>query len=207
MYFATNIDEIQTAMEASAPRPIKEVLLETYPDCTIDCNNRAHAPYDGYECPYTGKMFRAGEFLPFEYNEEQVIVSSGARARALWVCCDGEIYSFEGTRAQIRAGAEVAKEQTAEFDKAAAHVGDIKERKDFELRLIAIFTNEGYYGVEFTHLMRDQNNNPVVYKGTKRFDCKEGQIVELTATVKSHWISKYDGRKATYINRPKIMNK
>lgn len=204
MYFATNIEEIQNAIEANAPRPIKDVLLETYPDCTIDRNNRAHAPYDGYECPYTGKLFRAGEYLPFEFSEDQVIMKGGSPSRALWVYCEGEIYSLEGTKAQIRSGAEIAKNQTAIFDASANHVGEVKKRQDFTLRLLAIFTDAGIYGLEHTHLMRDEENNPVVYKGTKKLPCKEGEVINITATVKSHWVSKYDGRKGTYINRPKV---
>lgn len=203
MYFATDIEEIQNEMDANAPRPIKEVLLETYPDCTIDCNNRAHAPYDGYECPYTGKIFRAGEYLPFEFSEDQIIIKNGTPKRSLWIYCDGEIYSLEGTKAQIRAGAELAKDQTAIFDSNANHVGEVKKRQEINLRLLTIFTNQGIYGLEHTHLMRDENENPVVYKGTKKLECKEGEIINLVATVKSHWVSKHDGRKATYINRPK----
>ena len=207
MYFATNIEEIQNAMNAKAPRPIREVILDYYPDCTIDRNNRAHAPYEGYVCEFTGKSFRAGEYLPFEPNEDDVwLGKTGSKPRLLWVFSEGEIYSFEGTKTQIKAGAEIAKTQTAEFDKNSNHVGELKKRAEFNLRLMTVFVNnEGMYGPEFTHMFRDENNNSVVYKGTKKIECKYGDTVTMVATVKSHWTSKNDGRKATYVNRPKIV--
>lgn len=204
MYFATDITAIQTAMEAKAPRPIRDILMEHYPDCTIDRNNRAHAPYDGYECQFTGKQFRAGEYLPFEPSEDQEIVRKGNTIRALWVYSEGEVFCLEGTKGQIRAGAEIAKNQAAEFDKTVNHVGEVKQRIDLKLRLFARFSEFGLYGTEYTHLLRDENNNPVVYKGTTKLEAELGDYIEMKATIKSHWTSKYDGRKATYINRPKL---
>lgn len=205
MYFATDITAIQTAMEAKAPRPIRDILMEHYPDCTIDRNNRAHAPYDGYECQFTGKQFRAGEYLPFEPSEDQEIVRKGNTIRALWVYSEGEVFCLEGTKGQIRAGAEIAKNQAAEFDKTVNHVGTVGARLDFTLRLLAVFSDMGFYGMEYTHLMRDDKNNPVIYKGTSRFPHKEGDVLVVKATVKNHWTSKDNGRKATYINRPKVL--
>jgi hypothetical protein len=204
MYFATDITEIQAAMEATAPRPIRDVILEYYPDCTIDRNNRAHAPYDGYECQFTGKQFRAGEYLPFEPSEEDAL-RPGKAVRRLWVFCDGETYSFEATKAQVAAGAEVAKRQAAEFDSTkATHVGELKKRADLKLRLLGKFVDFGYYGPEITHFLRDENNNPVVYKGAKSLKAELGEFIEIKATIKAHWTARDGSRKATYINRPTV---
>ena len=203
MYFATELAPIVAAMEANAPRPIEEVLREYYPDCTIDNNGRAHAPYDGYECEFTGKLFRAGEYLPFEISDPMENIMRGGRAvrTDIVVMVDGVVHYIEGTKAQRRAGAEVAKEQAAAFDREASHVGEIKGRQVFELTLLMVFDNMGFYGTVYTHYLRDVCGNSVVYKGTKLLDAKVGEIVKIKATVKSHWTSA-DGRKATYINRP-----
>lgn len=206
MYFATDINKIQTAMEAKAPRPIQEVLLEYYPNCTIDRNGRAHAPYDGYVCEFTGKVFRAGEYLPFEVDEELIIRGKSSRPRVLWVFVDGNIYSLEGTKSQIAAGASEAKYQGIDYDcKKASHVGTVGKRDTFNLRLFQIFSEVGFYGPEYTHLFRDEQNNPVIYKGSKKIEIEYGEIVKLNAMVKSHWTSQQNGKKVTYINRPKVI--
>lgn len=206
MFFATDTKEIELAMEAKAPRPIREVILEHYPDCIIDCNGRAHAPYDGYECQWTGRQYRGGEYLPFETTEDSYVGRSTTQRR-LWVyeSTSGEIFSFEGTKTQVKAGQTVAKEQATLHDKNSKHVGEVKARQEFDLRLLVVFTNYGTYGAEYTHYMRDDENNSVVYKGTKKLDVVQGEKIKLLATVKNHWTSPIDGRKATYINRPKIL--
>lgn len=203
MYFATDLNPIIEAMDAKAPRPIEDVLREYYPDCTIDCNGRAHAPYDGYECPFTGKLFRAGEYLPFEPDDGLEIVGRGGNNNYFLnvMTTDGKFHILEGSPAQRKAGGRVAKEQAEEFDRNATHVGEVKKRQVFELTLMVVFENMGFYGTEFTHYLRDCDGNSVVYKGTKKLDAKPGEIVKIKATVKSHWTSS-DGRKATYINRP-----
>ena len=201
MYFATNLTEIQTAMKAKTPRTVREVIHEHYPDATIDCNNRAHAPFDGYVCPHTQNVYRGGEYLPFELTEEV----RGGSVRRLWLYCNGEVIFFEGSKGQINAGAEVAKKQTADFDRTVDHVGTLGKRDTLELVILAVFSSFGEWGTEYSHLMRDAIGNPVVYKGTKKLESKEGEFIKLTAMIKSHWTGKIDSRKCTYINRPKVI--
>lgn len=203
MYFATDITEIVAAMEAKAPRPMREIFLEVYPDCTIDRNGRAHAPYDGYECLFTGKQFRAGEYLPFEFEDETFPTGSG-RVRGLEIMIDGDVVFIEGTKAQVAAGREVIKSQVAAHDKTADFVGTVKKRETIELTLMTVFHEFGVYGSVYTHYMRDQSNNPVVYKGSKLMPMKAGETRKIKATVKSHWAASDGERKATYISRPVI---
>lgn len=87
----------------------------------------------------------------------------------------------------------------AEFVARARTVG---KRETFEAKIYTIFDNTTQYGVQFTHYMRDEAMNPIVYRGTKKL-AKEGDTVCFDATVKSHWTGA-DGRVATYVNRPKI---
>lgn len=205
MYFCTNIEEIVDAFDGAAPRPIVEVLTELYPECTIDRNNRAHAPYDGYTCEYTNKVFRAGEYLPFEPDEDplkEAMRGSRAVPPAAFMTPDGEVHYMDGTKKQRAAAADVAKGQAAEFDAGADHVGTVKGRDTFDLVLLVVFDNFGEYGPVFTHYMRDASGNPVVYKGSKLLPMKQGERATIKATVKAHWTGQRDGRKATYINRP-----
>jgi hypothetical protein len=205
MYFATDLDPIIAAMEAKAPRPIEDIVLEMYPDCTVDANGRGHAPCDGYECPYTMKQFRAGEYLPFE-PDGMTEFSGKSKINAAWFWINNAPVMLEGSPAQRRAGAEVAKEQTAEHDRNAAHVGVVGQRSVFDLTFLAVFAEVGFYGPSYTHYMRDQAGNSVVYRGSKSLPCKPGEKITLRATVKSHWTGS-DGRRATYINRPKVETK
>lgn len=204
MYLATDIAAIAAAAEAKKPRPIKDVLLEMYPDATIDRFNRAHAPYDGYtDCD--GIAYRGGEYLPDPDtgDEDRDFVARFKPSLTVKDVATGELFVVEGTKGQIKAAREVAKKQQSEHDKSKAHVGTVGKREDFELTISMIFEEKGFYGMEYTHMMRDADNNPVVYKGSNKL-APRGSAVKVKATVKSHWTAQ-DGRIATYINRPKVL--
>jgi len=198
MYIITNTAEIITVIDNKAPRDVETILREIYPGCTIDANGRAHSPCDGYVCELTGEIYRGGEYLP----ETDEAMRGGSLSRMFAVeSSTGKEIIFEGTKAQISAAREIAKRQQADFDATTDFIGEVKNRQNFELRICAIFSEVGVYGSEHTHYMRDENMNPIVYKGSKIIG-KTGTTVKVKATVKSHWLSKYDNRKATYIARP-----
>lgn len=205
MYLCTDINAISAALEGAAPRNVEEVMLEHYPDATIDAMGRAHAPHDGYE--FDGTIYRGGEYLPEppEFDELAELKKMMARGRTpkIKVFHAGKVVVFEGTKGQIKAAREVAKAQMAEFDKTRGFVGAEKKRDVFELTLFAMFSNVGVYGPEHTHYMRDADLNPVIYRGSKVL-CNEGETVRVKATVKTHWASPDGERRATYINRPQI---
>lgn len=98
MLTVTDVATVDMVFHNKAPRPIEEIMLEIYPDATRDRNGRFHAPHDGYECPITGALFRAGEFLPMEEDEERGFAPGRKipEARDL----DGKLHSWDGTRAQ-----------------------------------------------------------------------------------------------------------
>jgi hypothetical protein len=200
MYVITNPEAISAVIDNNAPRDVTTVLREMYPSCTIDNNGRAHAPWDGYQCAITSLVYRGGEYLP----ESDEAVVGGSQYRMFTVNANtNEEVIFEGTKAQITAAREIAKQQQAIFDASTDFVGEIKKRQMFDLRICAVFHNVGMYGDEFTHLMRDENMNPVVYKGSKRLG-KSGANLLMKATVKNHWLSQTDSRKATYVARPAL---
>lgn len=204
MYVVFDASAIAAAIEANAPRSVEAVLLEMYPDAVIDRRGRAHAPCDGYETE-DGLIYRGGEYLPEPEGIDEMRGASSSRykpcIRLFDVKQGAEVY-LEGTKAQIQAGREIAKQQQAEIDCSKSHVGTVGKRETFEAKIYTIFDNTTQYGVQFTHYMRDEAMNPIVYRGTKKL-AKEGDTVCFDATVKSHWTGA-NGRVATYVNRPKI---
>lgn len=213
MYFATDLAPIAAALEAAfrAPRPLAEVAREQYADATIDARGMPHAPHDGYEVD--GIVYRGGEYLPI--TGEYAGMSNGTARYPMLFYVNGEILSLQGTKAQRKAAAAVAKEQAAEFDRThAQHVGTVGDRADLTLTLVAKFENHDSPFGGWVYYFRDQNNNPVVYKGaaqimrtasTYKAPLRDGETITMRATVNSHWTARGDGRKATYIKRPKII--
>lgn len=209
--FCPITEAVSLAMDNAAPRPIEEVILERFPDAVIDRNNRPHAPHDGYVDPILGKVYRGGEYLPFEPNDDDSAFGRG-NSRPNVTIFDGEkIQVFEGTKGQVKAGRIAAKEVMTEFDKLNEFVGEVGQRISLKVRLMNVFINtEGYYGIQYVHYFRDMYFNSIVWKGSKPlFQKNDGSIerfyeiepFEIKATVKSHWNSKYDERSATYLTR------
>jgi len=210
--FCPNTRAVAIAMEANAPRPIKECILERFPDAVIDKNNRAHAPCDGYIDEFTGKAYRGGEYLPFEPEDDDFFNMKGGSKRHIVSLFDGqELVIFEGSKKQCQAGRNAAKEEMRKVDSNNQFVGQLKKRSTFTVRLMNVFINtEGYYGIQYTHYFRDMEGNNIVWQGsTPLFKKNDGSIeryseltpFEIVATVKSHWNSKYDERSATYLTR------
>lgn len=104
----------------------------------------------------------------------------------------------------IAAGANVwmkDMEATREHkNRSNEHLGTVGVRKMFpNLKLIGVSITEGYYGNTYIHRFEDEAGNSLVWFGSKELDVKEGSIVNLKATIKSH--DEYKGRKQTIITR------
>ena len=201
MYICTDRDAVEAIHIAKAPRQINEVMLDIYPEATPDCNGRYHAPYDGYECPLTFKLFRAGEYLP-ELSDEELEErgSCGSSSiRTVAALHDGEVVGWEGSKAQIQAVADELKRQTNAFDAAnSSHVGSVKDRITVNVTDITVKAFEGVYGFIYFHVIRCESGNVFIYKGSKILK----GVGKIIATVKGH--SEYNGIKQTLIQRPKI---
>lgn len=213
----TDKQAVDAAFEAARPRPIREVMLETYPDAVEDCNGRFHAPHDGYVCPITEKEFRAGEFLPQEGEEDPFAATMRGggprmpRAKDL----DGEWHEWAGTRAQRMAVWPLLIAQTRVHDALhSEHVGTVGEMVNLHrLRLEFVKGFDGFYGTTWIHVMKDPSGNVVVYKGSKRLttgpnryldrDLNKGDLVSLRCKVKEH--GERDGVKQTVVQRPKVI--
>jgi hypothetical protein len=205
-------EAVSIAMENAAPRSVEECILERFPEATIDRNGRPHAPHDGYIDPIFGRVYRGGEYLPFEPDSDS-LPNTGSRRKTVTIFDGEKIAVFEGTKGQCNAGRIAAKEVMREFDCLNEFVGEVGKRITITVRLMNVFIDtESYYG-GYIHYFRDMYFNSIIWKGSKPlFQKSDGSIerfyeitpFEITATVKSHWNSKYDERSATYLTRLKM---
>lgn len=198
MYRITNAAEISDVMESKMPRPAREVILEMYPECTIDEYDRAHAPYDGYVCDITGRVFRGGEYLPL--NEETL---SSTRNLYVFDVTANEALVFSGTKKMIDAGKDIAKKQNRKLDLYSDHIAPEYSRTEFQLTCFNLWSEEGAYGMEHSHTFYDHKGNKIYYTGSKII-AQELESVRINATIKRNHLSKA-GIKTTIINRPKIL--
>jgi hypothetical protein len=104
-------------------------------------------------------------------------------------------------RSEARA-AERAKSREearqADADKSG-WIGEIGQRRVFDLTIRLVVEMEGMYGFSYLHVMHDADGNVVVYKGTNRLGVMH-DAVSVKATVKDH--DTRDGVKQTKISRP-----
>lgn len=207
MLIVTNLQEVNQAFEAKAPRPYRDVMLEKYPDATEDCNGRFHAPYDGYECPLTGKYFRAGEYLPDkELEDDRPFVPRFGQVKKFPKAVDleGNVHTWDGTRAQNRAVWEVLYRQTKEHEAAnstSTHLGEVGQKITLEAKIQFVKEFEGFYGLTYIHIMKTGAGDVVVYRGSKILG-KAEETIALVAKVKDH--GERDGIKQTIISHPKV---
>ena len=211
--FAPITEAVSLAMDNAAPRPVHEVILERFPNAVIDRNGRPHAPHDGYVDEVFGRVYRGGEYLPFEPNDEVISGRSGSRP-SVTVFDGEEIRVFEGTKAQVKAGREAAKMVMREFDTLNEFVGEVGKRITLKVRLMNVFAdNDSLYG-GYVHYFRDMYFNSIIWKASNPlFKKSDGRIeryyevvpFEIIATVKSHWHSKHDDRSATYLTRTSLV--
>jgi hypothetical protein len=78
------------------------------------------------------------------------------------------------------------------------HVGTIKERREFTLKVNRVMALAGAFGVTHLHLMEDADGNRFKWFGSTSLDESE-DFVTVKATVKNH--GEYKGIKETILNR------
>lgn len=205
MLIVTDKPAVDAAFAAKQPRPIRDVMLDVYPDAVEDRNGRFHAPQDGYECPLTGQTFRAGEFLPMEEGDDNYRIMGSGAERKLPTAKDpstDEVFTWNGTRAQNVAVWDVLFWQTRAHDAVTSkHVGVVGGK----IVLLPVSIDwvkgfDGFYGVTYIHGMKDEVGNVIIYKGSKKLGDKGARLL-LSAKVKAH--SERDGVLQTVVERPK----
>lgn len=217
MLIVTDRTAVDAAFEAAAPRPLRELVLEVYPDAVEDANGRFHAPHDGYECPITGSIYRGGEYLPTDEVDdpfERAMRAPGSAHRSPEArTLAGEVVRWSGTRAQELAAWGVLIAQTRAVEAATSrHVGEVgkmTELRDLTVQFIKGFP--GFYGTKWLHVMKDPSGNVVVYMGTKRLatgkqmgrliEAQKGDRLSLRCKVKDHSVR--EGVAQTLVERPK----
>lgn len=197
----TNKAAIDAAFTSKTPRPIREVMLELYPDAVEDRNGRFHAPHDGYIDPVMEREYRGGEYLPMEEDEENLRVYGRTKKIPRGVDLNGEHHSWDGTFAQNRAVWIELIRQSREYEAAnCKHVGQVGEKLVCNVFMEYVHTYEGMYGTVFINIIKDADGNIIIYKGNKKL-ANRGERFELTAKVKEH--SEREGVKQTVVWRPK----
>jgi hypothetical protein len=203
MFTVTDTARIENIIASKAPRPWRDVILEVYPEATIDRNGRAHAPYDGYECPLTGKNFAAGEYLPMSEPEDTYRVISGAEVNhPTAMDLNGVVHTWADlTRAQRMAVFAELIEQSKAYDALNSDfVGIVGAKVDVDVTVQVLKAYPGIYGTVFFHVLKDVTGNVMFYKGSIRLGGK-GTVLKLTAKVKAH--NTREGVKQTILERPK----
>ena len=90
--------------------------------------------------------------------------------------------------------------ETAERAATSHHVGEVGERRDFDLIVERTLEFSGQFGMTFINLCRDTDGNVVVYKGS---NCWEQGPIRVKATIKGH--ESRDGVAQTLLSRPKVL--
>ena len=89
-----------------------------------------------------------------------------------------------------------------DLDRAnSQHVGNVGERREFALKVEAVFSFETRFGITFVNVCRDGDNNVVVYKGSNPWE--RGDELRVKATIKED--GERDGIAQTLISRPTIL--
>lgn len=99
---------------------------------------------------------------------------------------------------------DAIKKREAE-DAASEWVGDIKERREFEIKVLFIIEREGYYGPVDIIKMRDASGNMLTWFATSSHGLRKGDTALIKGTVKKH--DEYKGVKQTVLTRCTVLDK
>jgi hypothetical protein len=210
MLVCTDRAAVDAIFAAKCPRDVEGIMRDVYPDATQDANGRFHAPCDGYICPITDQTFRGGEYLPF-ITDDELEERGGERScgiRSVSASYNGEVIGWEGTRGQIAAVYAELKRQTNEADQAtSSHIGVVGQKVEISAtvqmrRGAPILRGRFQVGVSWFFILRSNEGNLIVYKGSKDIG-GNGDAVKMLATVKDH--TSYNGIKQTVVQRPKMV--
>ena len=83
--------------------------------------------------------------------------------------------------------------------KKSEHVGQIKDKLNIIVQLIAKPSFDSAYGTCYIYIMKDENENIFVWKTNKYLSAEAGAVLKLKGTVKEH--SEYRNEKQTVLTR------
>ncbi len=82
-------------------------------------------------------------------------------------------------------------------------VGDIKERREFDVEVISIRHIDGYYGVTTLHRMIDSKGRTLVWFANTSSGMEQGEKYRIKGTIKKH--DEFKDWKQTMLNRVKVL--
>ena len=195
MFYCTNKEKVDAIYQSLIPRNVSQIMRETYPDAVEDSSGRFHAPCDGYVCPLTERIFRAGEFLPMKETDGK-IYSVEAKY-------DFDVIKYSGTKAQIEAVKNELRDQTNVLDaNTSRFIGNIGDVIQVIVCVETVLTFDGMYGACFIHIMKNQKGDVIIYKGAKKL-AERNTFIELKATIKA--LEERNRVHQTVIERPKVI--
>lgn len=153
-------------------------------EAAVDAGRRSmDGSMQGYEDGFMGSMAAAfdqyGKLTPRQCEAILKGIDKRAARRAEW-----------------EASREAAKA-------ASTHIGTLGQRITLTLTCDHVIEFDGMYGSVYINLLRDQNGNRIVYKGSKWLIDK-GATANVKATIKDH--GERDGERQTIIARPTIID-
>lgn len=83
-------------------------------------------------------------------------------------------------------------------------VGDIKQRMEFEVRVVSIKVIDGYYNPVRIHRMLDDEGRTLVWFANTNADMEKGSTYHIKGTVKKH--DEYEGWKQTHLSRVAVLS-
>lgn len=86
-----------------------------------------------------------------------------------------------------------------EIEYSDSYVGNIKDRIDFQVKLIKVLKIDSYYGVTYLHSFIDNTGHSIVWFGSKDCGYAIGDEFKMKATIKDH--KEYNGIKQTVVTR------
>jgi hypothetical protein len=96
---------------------------------------------------------------------------------------------------------EVERQEKAKANVDSQHMGEVKVRQGFEVKVSGIRELNGDFGITVLHLMEDRSGNRFKWfsSGAVLDQGETGEFIQIKATVKAH--GEYNGIKETVITR------
>lgn len=94
---------------------------------------------------------------------------------------------------------QTAAEAEAKLAAGSTHFGEVGQRLDFYVKLLNVFTSEGFYGTTYIHKMATSEGNAVIWFASSNPGMEQGVAYKVSATIKEHGV-RY-GVKQTVVSR------
>ena len=137
-----------------------------------------------------------------ELSDEEVLKSDYLHNLRALTRAGSVTYRTAGYAASIIIACEKAQDRVraAQARPESNYLGTVGKREVFKsVTVERVLELERAYGVTYLHLMTDAAGNDLKWFGSSRLVEKEGETVDMKATVKKH--EEYKGRKQTVVSR------